>query len=372
MERYNRPAEAMPLAEDHEPNPGAAALRPQALARTALVAILVLLGAWTVRGFWPALAWAAIFGVALWPLYQRTQQRWPPSRHNVLLPALFTAAVALVFILPLVLALFEAAREAHDILQWVREIQAAGLPVPEWISRLPFGTQIGAWWHDNLAIPAAQSGLWGRVNHERLLALTREFGAQLVHRIVLFAFTVLTLFFVFRDGPALAQGLLTASDRLVGPRGERIGRQMIASVHATVNGLVLVGLGEGAVLGLAYWIAGVPHPVLLGALTAVAAIIPFGAPVVFVVAAVLLAAQGAVIAAMVIVALGLAVLAVADHVIRPALIGGATQLPFVWVLFGIFGGVETWGLLGLFLGPALMAALVLLWRELTVPASWDR
>ena len=83
----------------------------------------------------------------------------------------------------------------------------------------------------------------------------------------------------------------------------------------------------------------------------------------------LLAAQGAVIAAMVIVALGLAVLAVADHVIRPALIGGATQLPFVWVLFGILGGVETWGLLGLFLGPALMAALVLLWRELTASAS---
>jgi predicted PurR-regulated permease PerM len=369
MERYDRVAEAIPLAENDKPSSGAATLRPQAIARTALVVALVLLGAWTVRGFWPALAWAGIFGIALWPLYQHTQQRWPSGRHNVLLPALFTVAVALIFILPLVLALFEAAREAHDILQWIREIQASGLPVPDWVSHLPFGAQIGAWWHDNLATPAGQSGLWGRFNHERLLALTREFGAQLVHRIVLFAFTVLTLFFVFRDGPALAQGLLTASDRLIGPRGERIGRQMIASVHATVNGLVLVGLGEGAVLGLAYWIAGVPHPVLLGALTAVAAIIPFGAPVVFVVAAGLLAAQGAVIAAMVIVALGLAVLAVADHLIRPALIGGATQLPFVWVLFGIFGGVETWGLLGLFLGPALMAALVLLWRELTTSAS---
>src|SRR3954469_6878113 len=369
MRPGSKPAENIPVAGNHELHVRAPLPHAEAFARAALVVALVLLGAWTVRGFWPALAWAAIFGVALWPLYQRAQQRWPPGRHYVLLPALFTAAVALVFILPLVLALFEAAREAHDILQWIREIQASGLPVPDWVSHLPFGAQIGAWWHDNLATPAAQSGLWGRFNHERLLALTREFGAQLVHRIVLFAFTVLTLFFVFRDGPALAQGLLTASDRLVGPRGERIGRQMIASVHATVNGLVLVGLGEGAVLGLAYWIAGVPHPVLLGALTAVAAIIPFGAPVVFVVAAVLLAAQGAVIAAVVIVALGLAVLAVADHVIRPALIGGATQLPFVWVLFGIFGGVETWGLLGLFLGPALMAALVLLWRELTVPAS---
>src|SRR3954454_16938168 len=151
MGRYKPPAEVIPLAEDDEPNPGAAALRPQALARTALVAILVLLGAWTVRGFWPALAWAAIFGIALWPLYQRTQQRWPPGRHNVLLPALFTVAVALVFILPLVLVLFEAAREAHDILQGVRETQASGLPVPDWVSHLPFGAQIGARWHDNQA-----------------------------------------------------------------------------------------------------------------------------------------------------------------------------------------------------------------------------
>ena len=54
---------------------------------------------------------------------------------------------------------------------------------------------------------------------------------------------------------------------------------------------------------------------------------------------------------------------VADHFIRPALIGGATRLPFLWVLIGILGGVETLGLLGLFIGPAAMAVLVMLWRE---------
>ena len=60
---------------------------------------------------------------------------------------------------------------------------------------------------------------------------------------------------------------------------------------------------------------------------------------------------------------GLAVIFVADHVVRPVLIGGATRLPFVWVLLGVLGGVETWGLVGLFMGPAIMAALTLLWRE---------
>lgn len=68
------------------------------------------------------------------------------------------------------------------------------------------------------------------------------------------------------------------------------------------------------------------------------------------------------ISAIVVVALGAVVIFVADHFIRPALIGGSTQMPFLWVLLGILAGVETWGLLGLFLGPAIMAAVHLLWR----------
>ncbi len=104
---------------------------------------------------------------------------------------------------------------------------------------------------------------------------------------------------------------------------------------------------------------------LLGAFTALAAMIPFGAPVAFGLAALLAAAQGGVTAAIVVAVAGLVVTFVADHFVRPVLIGGATRLPFLWVLLGILGGVESFGLLGLFLGPAVMAALVLLWREYT-------
>ncbi len=108
---------------------------------------------------------------------------------------------------------------------------------------------------------------------------------------------MLTLFFLFRDGAGLTDQMLTASRRAFGPNGERVGRQMVASVRGTVDGLVLVGLGEGVLLGIAYAVAGVPHPALFGALTAVAAMIPFGAPVVFAVAALLLLAQGSTTAA---------------------------------------------------------------------------
>ncbi len=154
-----------------------------------------------------------------------------------------------------------------------------------------------------------------------------------------------------------------AAARTFGPNGERVGRQIIASVHGTVDGLVLVGLGEGLLLGIVYAVAGVPHPTIFGALTAVAAMIPFAAPVVFAVACLLLAAQGSVVGAVIVFCLGMAITFTADHFVRPVLIGGATKLPFIWVLLGILGGVEMWGLIGLFVGPAIMAALIMLWRE---------
>ena len=74
-------------------------------------------------------------------------------------------------------------------------------------------------------------------------------------------------------------------------------------------------------------------------------------------------------AAIVVVAAGVVTTFVADHFVRPGLIGGATKLPFIWVLLGILGGVESFGLLGLFVGPAVMAALILLWRDYTAPGG---
>jgi len=172
-----------------------------------------------------------------------------------------------------------------------------------------------------------------------------------------------------KDGRGVVRDLLTASQRLFGARGERIARQMVSSVHGTVDGLVLVGLGEGVLMGIAYAVAGVPHPTLLGGLTALAAMVPFVVTFVFAGVGILLVVQGSVGAAIAIVAIGTVLVLVADHFIRPALIGGATRLPFLWVLFGILGGVETWGIVGLFVGPALMAALILLWREFTESPS---
>ena len=338
--------------------------RPQHVAVGVLAAGMVLLGLYTLWNFLSALVWACIFSIALWPLYRSAVARWGTGRHNVLLPAVFTLGVALIFIGPLGLVGMQLAREAHDGTEWLHDVQDNGIAEPDMVHHVPFGqASLDQWWQNNLANPGGAKELVQRTTKGRVTILSREIGEQIARRTTLFIFTLVTLFFLFKEGDGMLVQVRGAASRTFGPRGERIGQQIIASVHGTVNGLVLVGLGEGVLLGVVYAIAGVPHATVFGALTAVAAMIPFAAPIVFAAAALLLAAQGSVVWGIGVFCIGMAVTFTADHFVRPVLIGGATKLPFLWVLLGILGGVEMWGLIGLFLGPAIMAALILMWRE---------
>ena len=116
-------------------------------------------------------------------------------------------------------------------------------------------------------------------------------------------------------------------------------------------------------MGIVYGIVGVPLAAFLGALTAILAMIPFGAPVIFVIATLILVIKSSFISAIVVLAIGTFVMFIADHVVRPSLIGGQTRLHFLAVLFGILGGVETLGIVGLFIGPVIMVLFTTLWAE---------
>src|SRR5207237_9584212 len=106
-------------------------------------------------------------------------------------------------------------------------------------------------------------------------------------------------------------------------------------------------LAEGAVMGGADIVAGLPHAVSTAALTGVLAVIPFGAPVAFGAAALYLAATGSTIAGAAVFCFGLVVVFVADHAVRPVIIGGAARLPFLWVLLGTLGGMRRFWIFGL-------------------------
>ena len=346
--------------------------RRQSAARIVLAIAVLGLACYTLQNFIRPLLWAGVLAIAVAPVYEWIRDRAGAKRDSLLLPLGFTAATTLIFLIPLVLIGVQLGREAGSIVGWLQEVRNHGLPPPAWLDRLPvMHDQVVAWWNDNLADPEGARALVGRADRLNPVQMGRELGAAIIHRSVDFVFTVVTLFFLFREGPSLAPKLMFAARRLFGPQGEPVARQMVASIHGTVDGLVLVGLGEGVVLGIGYAIVGAPHPALLGFMTGVAAVIPGGATALIALASGLVLAGGHTVPAIALFVVGVAIISIADHTIRPALIGGATKLPFLWVLLGILGGVETFGLLGLFLGPAVMAVLILLWREWTRDAKSD-
>jgi predicted PurR-regulated permease PerM len=336
--------------------------RQQRIAKVTLAVLLALLGLWVSASFLPAIIWATVIAIAINPLYLKAEARWPKAR-NIALPGIATLLIALLFLVPLGVLLIEAVREAKSLLAWIAAAQVNGIPEPAWVLRLPFSSELSKWWQDHLATPEGSQHELRRFQGAILVQHSQLVGRDLIHRSIIFFFTLIALFFTLRDREVVIEQFHRAGERLLGASGERLGQQVILSVRGTIDGLVLVGIGEGVVLAVVYLISGVPHPLLFGAVTAIAAMIPFGAPLIFTVAAATLLMQGSLGWAIAIIVIGTAVLFVADHVIRPVLIGGATRLPFLWVLIGILGGVEALGLLGLFVGPATMATLMLLWRD---------
>jgi len=355
---------------EREPPAGPVSPAWQLAARTALAIAVIGFGGWILFDFLPALAWAAVLAIALWPAYRRLLAVLPRNGEHALGPAIATLLIGMVIVAPLVLLAIALAHEVHVVIKFIAETRHYGMPVPEWIHQLPLvGPTIADWWGRHLTDPALAEEVFGRLDTMVFSASARHYGGEVVHRLVILGFTLLTVFFLFRDGAWLTEELLDFSDRAIGRRGERIARQMIAAVHGTVTGLVLVGLAEGVVLGAAYFAVGLPYPALVGAGTGVAAVIPFAAPTVYIIAGLYLFAVGNTIGGIAVIAFGSAVVFVADHFVRPVLIGGAARLPFLLVLLGILGGLETMGLIGLFLGPAVMAAMVALWREWTEPEA---
>lgn len=353
-----------PVASPEPPTPPDR-LQKQKAASFVLYTLLVLLALWVVRDFIAVVAWASVIAIALWPLLQKVEgSRWLTGR-TTLIAAVLTLAIALLVVLPVGLGIEQALREAHDLNEWFKTVQENGIPMPSMVERLPFGVQqISAWWQANLAQPLRDSAAMKGLHSTTVMTLGRHFGARAAHALMVFAFMLITLFVIFQAGPRLSSSLIKGVRRGFGEDGAQLLERMAAAVRGTVSGLVVVGLGEGVLMGVAYFVTGLPHIALLAFVTAIAAMLPFCAPITFGLAALWLFSQGSVAGAVGLAVFGSVVVFVAEHFVRPVLIGNSTRLPFLLVLFGILGGAETFGLLGLFIGPALMTVLMVLWTDL--------
>ena len=349
----------------------------QKIARYLLIGALLGLGAWMLQHFLPALCWAVVLAIGTSKLYDRWLANFRGPHRDIWAALTFTTLVGLVLIVPLVYGGIVAVREAISLVRALLDSSKGPPELPDWLQQLPWlGDWLNAIWLDKVSTMAAHGAVVppGTVDHAAAAGAgihpkpavyqwTRMVGVQLLRRLSTLVFTLLTLYFVYLNRDSLARDAPRVGVRLFGPTVEGLMSRAVDAVRATIDGIVLVAVAEGAIMAGVYAFCGAPHPILFGAITGIFAMIPFAAPVVFCAVALLLASQNALGAAIGVLISGGIVLFIADHFVRPVIIGEGAKLPFLWVLLGILGGVESFGLVGIFLGPALMAALVAIWRS---------
>jgi predicted PurR-regulated permease PerM len=333
--------------------------------RPLLVAILlagvIFLGYQVLQPFIVPLIWAGILAYVTWPIYLRLLVMLNGRRGLGAL--IMTLAITVAVIAPMIwlvtilrVELLSAYREVAAMLA-----KGPGLPAP--LLKLPY---IGQWLQEMSGRMEADPGALA-VEIRQLI--DRSFGevvkvlGGLGRNVAKLLITILSVFFMYRDGYRFASQVSRKLEQILGTRVHHYLEAIGQTVKAVVYGLVLAALAQGFFAGLGYWVVGMDAPVFLGALTTVSALIPFAVPVVWVSIGVWLLITGKTAAGVALLIWGATAVSWVDNIIRPLVISNATRIPFLLVMFGVLGGLAAFGLVGIFAGPVVLAVLIAIWRE---------
>ncbi len=389
--------------------------------------LLLLIGCFFVlRPFMTALMWAIILTYSLYPL-QRLFTRWFRGSRT-LAACLVTLTVAVVFAGPVVLIGVSLAQDGKDLAVATRDwFMAAPEEPPGWVSGVPvLGDELDGYWRafaedrnhwieeldealktnpprPKIVVETDGGMMLREAPEPRGGAATGETsdGAEevrespqlvmMIGKVLVWAksglitaglavgqgvtqvlLSAFLAFFLLREAPELSERLAVAVERLAGERGRYLTKVAGNTVRGVIYGILGTALAQAMVAWFGFWLAGVPGAVLLAVLTFFFAVVPFGPPLIWAPAAVWLFTQNQPGWGVFLLIWGLLAISSVDNLVRPFLISHGTKLPFVLIFVGVIGGALAFGLVGVFLGPTLLAVafrLVAEWSASTVPAE---
>ncbi len=307
-----------------------------------------------LRPFLAAMMLAAVVCVSTWPLYLWLLRRMR-GRQNI---AAFTMTLSLmlVVILPLALAAYSLTDNVTALYDAIKQaVEAGSIAPPAWLGKIPVaGASLDEYWH---LIATNRSEMLALA--KRLLEAARGFllagGILLGQGVMQMSLAAFVCFFFYRDGVALMRFINVATDRLLGTAAANVLGIINNTVRGVMYGLLGTALAQGFVATIGFAIAGVPAALLLGVATFLFSLIPVGPPLVWGAAAIWLFYQGSVGWGVFMLLWGLFLISGVDNVVKPLLISRSSNMPFILILFGVMGGVLTFGFVGVFIGPTLLA-----------------
>ena len=324
--------------------------------------LMIVAGMWVLKPFALAIVGATMNVVATWERMRFLQRKLGGTRAVAVAAMCFVLLLFLV--LPLLAVVGTLVGSFGEIRHWADSVTTMQLPeAPDWISGLPFvGDKLGSAWHD--AVVAGTAGLLARTSPygteiaRWLVGEAESFGNVVIQ----FLLTVVIAGIMYANGETAAAGVRRFANRLAGPRGEDVVRLAGRSIHG-----VALGIGGTAVLqtilsGVGLAAAGVPFAGVLTALVLVLSFAQIGPLPVLLLAVGWLYYNDYAIAATLLLVWAVIIYAI-GNVIQPLLIKKRVELPLLVIMAGVIGGLLTFGIIGLFVGPLVLAMNYTIWRD---------
>lgn len=340
----------------------------QLLALGALLFLIV--GSYLVlQPFVTALLWAVLLCYATWPVFAWLNRHFNDRRTLAALT--LCLLIAAIFVGPLVLVGASFADNVDRLNVVLHRVMDEGVsPPPAWAVGVPLvGEKLNTIWQ------SAATDVRGTIEPLRQYVPEASkwllsHSASLLNGVVQLSLSVFILFFLYRDGAALAQRLDAAMDRIGGARARELLHLAGSTVKGVVYGILGTAIAQGILAGVGFLIAGVPGALLLGFATFFLSVVPMGPPLIWIPAAAWLYYTGETGWAIFIVIWGVVVVSSIDNFLKPYLISQGAAMPFLLVLLGVLGGLAAFGFVGVFLGPTILAVAYSLTREWTLsPAN---
>ncbi|MCX7098338.1 MAG: calcium-translocating P-type ATPase, PMCA-type [Methylococcales bacterium] len=322
---------------------------------------LLLLSFMVLKEFLLTLIWAFIIAYVIWPLYRRLKLRLNnrPTASALLMTSII-ATVIFLMVVWLVAMLQEevgiayqtlvgnAAQPTFQLPDAIKGIPGVGHYLQDWLARI----------NNDHAGVSSQFVDWAK----QWLGQTATFLGGVGHNVMKLGVILVTVFFCFRDGEAAIAQARLGLFHFLGKYQNVYLQAAGDTTRAVVYGLVLAALGQGLLAGIGYAVAGVKAPVLFGLITALLALIPMGATLVWLPIGITLTLTGQLWPGVGLLLWGVLAVSTVDNVIRPIIISGASRVPFLVVMFGVLGGLSAFGAVGLFLGPVILSVLLSVWQ----------
>lgn len=326
-----------------------------------LVCILLYLGYNILAVFLTPMAWAGVLAYVTWPAYKRILVRLG-QRHN-LAAALMTLSLALLIIIPLLLAVIVLNVEAANVYRIIEQkIIHQNLVLPEFAKKWPFANELQKILDNLMTHPEAfkeQLQAW----FQKAFGAAAQVASGISKNLAKLSMALFILFFFYRDGQKIMQQIQQGLAVLIGDKVHGYIGAIGDTTRAVVYGIVLTAVAQGFLAGIGYAFVGMESPIFLACITTLVAMIPFGTPFAWGSVAVWLLSQGYTVDALILAAWGTLVISWVDNIIRPLVISSATEIPFLAVMFGVLGGLAAFGMIGLFVGPVILAVLIAIWRQ---------